>query len=186
MTHKTIIGLSGYAGTGKDTVRQMLEDAGFVGFAFADPIRSMLRELLTSNGISDEYMDSREFKEAIIPELGVSYRHMAQTLGTEWGRALQPDFWLRLATAYMGDVKRNSWNDSLHFVISDVRFSNEAAWVREHGGVIWHVMRPGTSPVRDHISEREISLFDADRAIMNSGSLEELRTQVLEAIGDAS
>lgn len=183
MKSKNIIGLSGYAGTGKDTVRSILEEHGAVGFAFADPIRNMLRELLTSNGISDECMDKREFKEAIIPELGVSYRQMAQTLGTEWGRALQPDFWLRLAAAYMADVERNSWNDSLQFVISDVRFANEAAWVRAQGGVIWHVLRPGTAPVRDHISEREISLFDADRTIMNSGDLEQLRQAVVAAMG---
>ena len=178
-----IVGLSGYAGTGKDTVRDILESAGFVGFAFADPIRSMLRELLTSNGISDQFIDSREFKEQIIPELGVSYRQMAQTLGTEWGRSLQHDFWLRLASAYMADVERNTWNDTTAFVISDVRFSNEAAWVREQGGVIWRVLRPGTTPVRSHISEQELTLFDADQTIINGGGLEELNLAVLQAVG---
>lgn len=178
-----IIGLSGYAGTGKDTVREILENAGFVGFAFADPIRSMLRELLTSNGISDQFIDDREFKEQIIPEIGVSYRQMAQTLGTEWGRMLQPDLWLRLAGAYMADVERNTWNDTSAFVISDVRFVNEAAWVRAHGGMIWRVIRPGTTPVRQHISEQELTLFDADHTIINDGGLEDLHLAVLQAVG---
>jgi len=189
MTKKIIIGLAGQAGTGKDTVRELLEDQGFVGFAFADPIRSMLRELLTGNGISDEYIDSRELKESIIPELGVSYRQMAQTLGTEWGRALQPDLWLRLAGAYMADVRANTWADSTNFVISDVRFANEAQWVRDQGGVIWRVVRPDAVAVREHISELDLLHFNHDHVIDNSGDLSDLHGAVmgaLEAMGVAA
>mgnify|MGYP000225759508 CR=1 FL=1 len=180
---KFIIGLTGYAGTGKDAVRSILEERGFIGFAFADPIRSMLRELLTSNGISDEFIDSRELKESIIPELGVSYRQMAQTLGTEWGRMLQPDLWLRLAGAYMADVERNTWAESTCFVISDVRFANEAQWVRDHGGVIWRIERPSAMPVRAHVSEQELYHFTVDHTIDNSGTLDMLESTVLYALG---
>lgn len=175
-----IIGLTGYAGSGKDTVRSILEEQGFAGMAFADPIRSMLRELLTSNGISDQYIDSREFKEAIIPELGVSYRQMAQTLGTEWGRALQHDFWLRLAASYVADLAEGGCT---HFVISDMRFANEAKWVRDHGGLIWNVSRPDTKPVRNHPSEQEFLHFSADHVIDNSGTVDQLREAVMTAIG---
>jgi predicted ATPase len=94
MTNTKIIGLTGPAGSGKDAVRDILEDLGLIGFAFADPIRNMIRGLLTDNGLSDDWMDDRNLKERIIPALGVSYRQMAQTLGTEWGRGLRSDFWL--------------------------------------------------------------------------------------------
>jgi dephospho-CoA kinase len=174
-----LIGLTGYAGTGKDTVREVLESHGFTGLAFADPIRQMIRELLASNGISTSYMDDRALKEAIIPELGVSYRQMAQTLGTEWGRNLQPDFWLRLASSFIAQCIADG---DTHYVISDVRFLNEAEWVRERGGVIWRVHRAAATPVRPHQSEAEIDHIDADWQIFNNGSFEDVRETVFEAL----
>ena len=179
MSPVVLIGLAGYAGTGKDTVRAMLEETGFTGFAFADPIRGMLRELLTSSGISDHYMDLRDFKEMAIPELGMSYRHLAQTLGTEWGRSQAPDFWLRIAKAYL-DEQADSGRT--HFVVSDVRFANEAQWVRDHGGVIWRVERPEAVPVRAHVSECELYHFAADVTLHNTGSLQDLRRTVMDAL----
>lgn len=175
--HHFLIGLTGYAGSGKDAVRAALEEhLGFIGFAFADPIRQMLRELLTSNGIDPAHMDDRALKETIIPELGVSYRHMAQTLGTEWARrCLHDDFWLRLAGAYMADVMDAAGDDNMRFVISDVRFANEAAWVRERGGVIWRVHRPGLEPVRAHVSESGMDDIKPDFVVHNVGTLEDLR-----------
>ena len=177
----TLIGLTGLAGTGKDTVRSILEAEGFTGFAFADPIRGMIRELLSSNGIDDAYMDDRERKETIIPALGVSYRHLAQTLGTEWGRCLAPDFWLRIAGAYMDDL---AWQgaQASHFVISDVRFENEADWIRKRGGVIWRVVRPNTAPVRDHVSEAGVIAIEADHVVKNLLDVDYLRGTVLDAL----
>lgn len=174
-----LIGLAGFAGSGKDTVREMLEAEGFVGLALADPIRQMLRELLTSNGISDDWMYERALKEAEIPELGVSYRHLAQTLGTEWGRSIDPAFWLRLAGAHMDSLTEDG---ETHFVISDVRFPNEAAWVRERGGQIWLIDRPGLAPVRNHPSEAEILSIEADQVIDNSGDMDYLADRVVRAL----
>ena len=171
-----LIGLTGYAGTGKDTVRHILELRGYVGMAFAEPIRGMLRELLSSNGIDDSYMTERDRKEVIIPALGVSYRHLAQTLGTEWGRSLAPDFWLRIAGAFMDDV---AWaNHGCQFVVSDVRFENEAAWVKQRGGVIWRIERQQANPVRQHVSETGMDAIECDQVIFNEGTLDELESLV--------
>ena len=182
MKTPTIIGLTGFAGTGKDTVRTILEEHGFYGMAFADPIRDMLREMLTNNGISDAYMDDRNLKEAIIPELGVSYRHMAQTLGTEWGRSLKSDFWLKLAGAHMADVQDSTCATQLKFVLSDVRFTNEADWVRERGGMIWHIQRSAATPVRPHVSESEVAYITSGLIIYNNGTLADLRYAVEQAL----
>ena len=178
-TTPTIIGLTGYAGTGKDTVRELLcMNHGFEGMAFADPIRMMLRELLLSNGITDAWMQDRQLKEAVIPALGVSYRHMAQTLGTEWGRGLHGDFWTRIAGAYIDDAHDAYGTRNASFVVSDVRFANEAQWVRERGGVIWRVERAAAVPVRAHASEAEIYHIHADAVVENNGSIDDLRLQV--------
>ncbi len=182
MKTPTLIGLIGPAGSGKDTVRRMLEDLNFTGLAFADPIRQMLRELLLSNGIDDAYIDDRDLKEAPIPQLGVSYRQLAQTLGTEWGRSLlHKDFWLRLAAAYMQSLMQEGL--ASRFVISDVRFENEAAWIREHGGQIWRIERPGLAPVRVHASETGIRDIAVDLVIDNGGDLVQLADRVQDALG---
>jgi hypothetical protein len=143
----------------------------------------MLRELLTSSGIDDRYIDDRDFKETPIHELGVSYRQMAQTLGTEWGRAQAPDFWLRIAKALMVDQIALG---GTHFVVSDVRFANEAQWVRDHGGVIWRVERPEAVPVRAHVSESEMHHFTADVTLHNAGSLQDLHRTVVDALMSGS
>ncbi|MGH6627622.1 MAG: deoxynucleotide monophosphate kinase [Burkholderiaceae bacterium] len=175
-----LIGLTGYAGTGKDSVRAALEhEHGFTGLAFAEPMRGMLRELLTSSGIGADWMDERALKEAVIPALGVSYRHLAQTLGTEWGRALHPDFWLRIAGSFIAD---RMGAGATCFVVSDVRFVNEAGWVRAHGGAIWRVHRPSAAPVRAHQSEAEVDDIRPDWTLHNTGSLADLRELVGEAL----
>ena len=175
-----IIGLCGLAGTGKDTVRAMLQDLGYTGFALADPIRSTLRDLLLSNGISDEYIDNRELKESTIPELGVSYRHMAQTLGTDWARnCLGEDFWVRLAGAFLYDQIEQG---GTHFCVSDIRFENEAQWVRSMGGVIWRIERNQAAPVRAHISEAAATAIASDTVIDNNGSVGDLHRAVTAAL----
>ena len=174
-----LIGLTGHAGSGKDTVRAFMEQEGFVGLAFADGIRGMLRELLTSVGIDDACIDERTLKEAIIPELGVSYRHMAQSLGTEWGRNLRSDFWLRAAAAFVTDQQQAG---ETHFVISDVRFANEAEWIKRQGGKIWRIHREGLASVRPHVSESGVDSIKPTRTIHNNGTPEQLAEAVALAI----
>jgi hypothetical protein len=176
-----IIGLTGLAGSGKDSVRAVLEQHGYTGLAFADPIRAMLRELLLSAGAELRYMTDRELKEQPIPQLGTSYRQLAQTLGTEWGRALGADIWVRIATARMDELLGATFGP-VQFVISDVRFPNEEQLIRQRGGQIWHVVRPGVQPVRAHESEAHVRAIQADYTILNDGTLQDLQGTVLRAL----
>lgn len=175
-----IIGLTGLAGTGKDTVRGILEHyEGYKGLAFADPIRDMIGPLLDACGEPRAWMINRELKEQPIPALGVSYRHLAQTLGTEWGRDLVgSDTWVRIAAARIKALSACAYEfDPIpepRFVISDVRLANEAAWVKSQGGVVWRVTRWGVDPVRDHASEAGIDLLPVDRTIENNGTFNQL------------
>lgn len=63
-------------------------------------------------------------------------------------------------------------------VISDVRFPNEAAFVRENGGVLVHVSRDVESYCDDHVSERMTDEIECHHFIRNDGSLDDLRTKV--------
>ena len=179
MTRPVLIGLTGYAGTGKDTVRALLEEHGYHGFAFADPMRVMVRAMVDAGGFDARFLERRELKEEPIPFLGFSYRELMQTLG-DWGRGLAPDFWVRHASAYLADVMPQTFGS---FVVSDVRFINEATWVRNQGGVIWRVHRDLAGPVREHVSESEQDDIKPSLTIHNNGSLDDLRTTVRGALG---
>ncbi|MEN9923941.1 MAG: hypothetical protein RL268_67 [Pseudomonadota bacterium] len=180
-----IIGLTGLAGSGKDTVANLLCDSWeasgskSVITAFAQPIRAMCRDFLLHAGVQDpdRYLFDRQLKETVIPEVGVSYRHLAQTLGTEWGQqCIGRDVWIRLLDQRLKAFCRD-WKMT-HFVIPDVRFKVEADWVRRQGGVIWRVERPGVAPVREHVSEQGTIYVKSDRVIENTGTLDELHSQV--------
>lgn len=180
MTKPLIIGLTGYAGSGKDTVREILVDQhNFDGAAFADPIRDMLSALFETIGVEDSWMLERSLKEATIPQIGASYRKLAQTLGTEWGRAIDPDFWLKIAGA---KVAMYGAYGGAGVVISDVRFPNEAAWIKEQGGVVWKILRPGVEPVRAHASEDLIASLPYDYVIDNRGTIADLDVAVAQAL----
>ncbi|WP_119157454.1 hypothetical protein [Caldimonas tepidiphila] len=170
-----LLGLIGFAGCGKSTAARYLEDQhGFEQLGLADPIRNMLCALLDAAGAGGEWMTERALKELPVPTIGVSYRHLAQTLGTEWGRAISPDFWLRIGTGKLLQAKELG----IDLVLSDIRFPNEAAWIKAHGGVLVRISRPGLPSVRDHESERHSSTLPADHEIDNRGSMACLRDQL--------
>lgn len=171
MRDAPVIGIHGRARSGKDTVAHfILSTRGGHVYSFADPIRAMLRPL--GIDMSDPYWLAR--KEDDIPALGVSPRRLMQTLGTEWGRELiNPDLWLILA-------KQRLLAYGAGMIIPDVRFENEAEWIRSQGGRIIHVTRPGNVSVAPHASEGGVQLKDEDFRIINGGTLEDLQHTVRE------
>lgn len=173
MPQAPLIGIAGRARSGKDTVANFIIAAiGGYRYSFADPIRAMLAPLGVD--MNDPYWRAR--KEDVIPALGVSPRRMMQTLGTEWGRNLiNPDLWLVMA-------HQRLLRNGPGMVISDVRFENEAAWIRKHGGRIIHVIRPEAKAVEVHASEDGIEMLDTDAQLFNSGTLEELQLTVRELL----
>lgn len=173
MPQAPLIGITGRARSGKDTVANFIVAAiGGYRYGFADPVRAMLVPLGVD--MSDPYWQAR--KEEPIPALGVSPRRMMQTLGTEWGRQLiNPNLWLIMA-------HQRLLQNGPGMIISDVRFDNEAAWIRKHGGRIIHVIRPDTKAVEAHASEDGIEMQDTDARLFNNGTLEELQLSVRELL----
>lgn len=173
MHQATVIGLHGRARAGKDTVANfILSHRGGYLYSFADPIRAMLVPL--GINMSDPYWQAR--KEDVIPALGVSPRRLMQTLGTEWGRQIiNPDLWLILA-------KQRLLNFGPGMVIADVRFENEASWVRSQGGRVIHIERPNNVAVEAHASEAGVEFKgeEGDIKIVNGGTLEDLQNTIRE------
>lgn len=174
-----IIGLTGPAFAGKDTAGSYLAITHFFDcLAFADPIRDGLKALLD--------LSNRDFrpenKETVIDWIGKSPRQLMQLLGTEYGRNLiDENIWVKHMTRRIDDATRAGSD----IVITDVRFKGEADLIRSLGGEVWRIVRPNAATTEHscHISEREAAEIQADRAITNSGTLEQLYELIDEAIG---
>lgn len=172
-----LIGLTGRAGCGKDTAATLLlEKCPGNRIALASPIKYALNNMF---GFKDSDWENREWKETVLPELGVSPRTLVQTLGTEWGRkTVSPDIWIR-AAALSANRRFDRW---LPLIVTDIRFPNEAAWIRSKRGIIVKIMRPGQNH-HQHESEAGIG-GPSDIIIDNSGTLEDLSTRLFEQLAD--
>lgn len=171
----TVIGLTGPAGCGKNLVASMIPDA--VVMQLADPLYAALAAML---GIPEPMLRHRPIKESPVSWLGLSPRQLLQTLGTEWGRShVAQDVWLRIAGRKIEQWRRAGVQT---VVIADVRFPNEAEWIRARGGKVWRVERDPGVRITDHASEAGLPESLIDLWIDNSGTPEQTRDSVLQAV----
>lgn len=165
-----LIGLCGPAGVGKDTVALMLKAKGFHHTSFAQPLYQALEVL----GIPAP--ETREEKEALIPGRNYTWRTAAQTLGTEWARNLSPTFWIDLAKA-----RYRTLPSIADCVVSDVRFEEEAAWVRSEKGKVVHIIGRQTTvkgASAGHASEKGVLALPGDYILTNDGDMHTLSVRV--------
>lgn len=165
-----LIGITGPAQSGKSTLagelRRLVE---FRGQKYCEkPFAGPLKRMLASIGVDVSDLS----KNAPVPFLDgkVTPRVMMQTLGTEWGRSLLPDLWLR--------VWQHELDGSAHVVaVPDVRFDNEAELIRGLGGIIIHVKRKPTADmlaVPAHVSEAGIKRAKGDIIFCNNRGIEKM------------
>ena len=185
-----IIGVSGYSGCGKDTVGTILQqidrDSHWEIKKWAGKLKQVA-ELLT--GIPVEKFEDQEFKKTNLGKQWndrinnpMSVRDFLQKLGTEGLRdGLHTNTWVN---ALMADYKcvpadraPNGW-DCPNWIITDTRFPNEAQAIKDAGGIIIRVTRPGIGPVNDHPSETGLNQWKFDYEIQNDSSLNELINSV--------
>lgn len=177
-----IVGLAGYARSGKDSAADALESIGFCRIAFADKLREFAYEL--NPEVDGGPMGVYHLQE-VIDRWGWSgykdsywadsIRQQLQFIGTDCVRTiLGPDTWVN-ATFNSIDFSRN-------FVITDVRFPNEADGIRARGGRIYRIMRAGIGPANEHYSETALDGYEYDGFIHNDGTLEEFHKNVRRKI----
>lgn len=196
-----IIGINGYSGSGKDTVGKLIqiascntipdghdvdelinnytqhewwleEQSGWEVKKWAGKLKS-IASLLT--GIPVKKFEDQEFKKTQLgPQWGMTVRDFLQKLGTDGLRTgLHENTWVNALMAdYEGlydiDTDRTTWPK---WVITDTRFPNEAKAIKEAGGIVIRVDRPGYKPVNDHPSETGLDNWDFDHRIMNGSDL---------------
>lgn len=177
-----LIGLSGYARAGKDTAAEALLTLGYKRVAFADKLREVLYAL---NPIVVYGPDTVRVKD-VIDKFGwdgykataysTEIRELLQRLGTEAGRrTLWDSIWVDAAFANL--------DENGLYVFTDVRFPNEANAIRERGGEILRITRPGLKPANDHPSETSLDDYNFDDIIFNIGTVDEFKRDVVNYVG---
>lgn len=165
-----IVGVTGLARSGKDTAAKFLAEAGYTRIAFADPLKEIVANL-ACEPVSNFHDDI--LKEQFCPALGTTRRDALQKVGMAMRQLFGDDVWLtRLRTkAAQGTA----------LVVSDVRYENEAKAIRDLGGIVLKLERPGAGLIGDaarHASEQGFSEDLVDCWISNNGSIDEFKHAV--------
>lgn len=196
-----LLGLCGLAGAGKDTAADVLvRDHGYAKVSLADPMKRAVASWFGWDVA--RLWGPSENRNAPDPAWnGLSARRALQFLGTEIGRELARDVWIRYAirtartlleepeTSYTKTAgvsfetyRRGTLLDiGTHGVaIPDVRFENELAAIHEAGGRVIRIVRSSaglSGATAAHTSETEqagISDSAFDGVIYNDGTLDDL------------
>ncbi len=190
-----IIGLCGLARSGKDTVGQRLVECyGYTRMALADPVREAALALdpmvALTKGVQRWSLSARAAPLSVVVDRWgweeakklPDVRRILQRLGTEVGRQLLSphgrSVWLDIAEVRMDGFER--------VVITDVRFDDEASFIRDLNGVVMRVTRPNAG-IGDanatHSSEAGIDRSLIDMAVHNTGTLQDLYGEVDKVMG---
>lgn len=203
----TLIGISGKVGSGKDTIGEIIQKLCLTNKGPQFEIKKFAGKLKQTasllTGIPIEKFEDQEFKKTI--------------LGSEWGKttkqnplnAIEPfkditfvemmsvrDLLQKLGTEAMRNgLHENVWVNALfanytedkQWVITDVRFPNEFKAIKEKGGIVIRVNRPGYGNsmkelAEAHPSETALDGHDFDYVIENDGNLEKLISKVKEIL----
>jgi hypothetical protein len=167
MAEQRLIGLIGYARSGKNTVAETMVAQGWKAIAFADVLKIYaanynpeLVDLVSRVGWGAAKRDPR-----VRPYL----QHLGDAL-----RAWDP----KVFTRTVFDVIDTSLKPS-PVVITDVRLIREADAVVDHGGLLVRVTRPGVGPANNHPTEIELDDYPVNAVIVNDSTLADLADKTI-------
>lgn len=171
-----IIGLTGKAGVGKDLFSELIKKHldSAESFAFAKPIKEAAKILFN---FTDEQLYDQIKKEEIDIRWKKSPRQILQWLGTDILREhIDQDFFIKC-------IKQKIENSDKNFIIvTDVRFPNEAEFIRSMDGKVVKIIRPNavTTEHNGHITEQGIADKLIDEIIINDGTIEDFENKIIE------
>lgn len=199
MTLPRIIGITGYARHGKDTIASVLSrELGYNRVALADQMKALM--LVLDPILHGSAFDSEEpLRLSSVVEAGgweeaktdPEVRRLLQVFGTEVGReGLGENVWIE---ALVRNTKGFYPPSDRKIVIPDIRFLNEAEWVRRVGE-LWRVTRYDIIPDEaqgarqvpfnnglgvSHASERDIGALLVDQEFTNDGTKAAFQDKIL-------
>lgn len=186
-----VIGLSGKKRSGKDSFFQLAEqcirnldgDYQVYRYAFADTLKDeMFTSLVGPTGLmSEEEYRSEESRDRLRP--------LWQWWGTEFRRGyFGEDYWTRQFEEYVKVLLEDLQYDKGYtyvVMVTDVRFPDEAAVIRNMGGKLVRIARPATEVPDAHASETALDTYpDWDYLVPNVHSLVEYGCAVEEVVKD--
>jgi hypothetical protein len=201
-----LLGLTGRPFAGKDATAQVLAAHGFVSIAFADALRA---ELAWAWNVDQRLFATRTTKEQPTDALAIqlcsdagflrlaaargwdpaeprSPRWAMQYWGTEYRRSQRSDYWVMRVEHW---IHAQRLAGHRRIVITDVRFPDEAAMLRDLAGWLVRVHRPDLVALecdaRAHVSEGHTAL-QADADIHNDGDLGHLANEAARVISALS
>lgn len=123
-----------------------------------------------------EFVAANQELQNVAGQTALTVRRILQWWGTEYRRAQDSDYW----TKAWGRKVETLDLDELHVLVDDVRFMNELQVIREHGGLIVKVERPGFDGANNHASETSLDDYHAwDGILLNDGSLTEFEEKAV-------
>lgn len=179
-----LIGLTGVAGSGKDTVCELIRDWGaregvtVRREAFADRLKLSAARLFFPEIELDAavgWANGLKLCGAVTsPHVTITGREFLQRYGTESHREVfGTDFWVDAALATYDEAAPGSV-----LVVTDVRFPNEAQAIHGRLGEIWRIVRPGAGVPGNHPSEAPLPGSAVNLILSNRGTIEDLRVDV--------
>ena len=167
-----LIGFAGKARSGKDTAgKYLVDNYQFVHYYFAKPLKEGVKVMFN---LTDEQIEN---KEKVIEEpWGKSPRELYQLLGTDVARTIDVDVWIKNAEMFIRK------HPGFSVVITDVRFSNEAQWIKSQGGfvILLESETRGITNHTAHSSENGLKDSDIDIILQNDGTINELYEKIEE------
>jgi len=117
-----------------------------------------------------EFVAANRELQDVPGQSALTVRRILQWWGTEYRRAQDPDYW----TKAWGRKVEGLDLEVLHILVDDVRFLNELQVIKDHGGLVVKVVRPGFDGANNHASETSLDDYHAwDGILVNDDSLEE-------------
>tara|TARA_Y100000758_G_scaffold43411_1_gene28074 strand:+ start:280 stop:855 length:576 start_codon:yes stop_codon:yes gene_type:complete len=171
-----LIGISGKAQSGKDTLGKFLcDEYKCLHYYFAKPLKEGAKVMFN---LTDDQIAN---KEVPIEPWGISPRKIYQLLGTEVGRGIDPAIWIKNAEMFIKSVPGRT------VVITDCRFDNEATFIRNRGGVVINIVRDHEDIDENrHSSEGGLEEKNIDFTIYNNGTIEDMCNEVVYGIQKAN
>ncbi len=107
----------------------------------------------------------------------VTVRRILQWWGTEYRREQDADYWTK---AWASKVEENDL-ETTHILVDDIRFMNELDALKNEGGLIVKIERPGFNGAGNHASETSLDDYSGwDEVINNNGTLQQFLDKITE------
>jgi len=194
----SIIGISGHAQVGKNKLAEFIIEEfeknynrKFCEASFANELKYMCKFQF---GLSDDQLwgDKKEWADTRFPR---EWKHLDGGTMTHWTpreimqelgafyRKIDYDFWVKSLKKFLQNESLKGHED---FIITDVRYVNEAEFIKNKKGILIRISRDVDNEIHGVSHESEIGLDDYkkfDVYVNNNGSLNDLRKSSCDIVG---